>query len=72
MMNKIEIHVLSMSFFICVSGKKEILVFLRQCMPSCLSHLDEHAAYVKTRTQLFNRRKTQQAKLKACFAALSN
>ena len=47
------------------SGKKEIMTYLEIDMPACVGGICHHAAYLKTRAQLFNRRKSRNKKLKA-------
>ena len=53
------------------SGKKEIMTYLEMDMPACVGDMGYHAAYVKTRAQLFNRRKSRNKKLKARMTEMS-
>ena len=57
-MTFLSLCLLSYSF----SGKSVILQFLASSMPPCLGHLDKQSAYLKTRTQLFNKRKSKQCR----------
>ena len=53
------------------SGKKEIMTYLEIDMPACVGGICHHAAYLKTRAQLFNRRKSRNKKLKARMTEMS-
>ena len=55
-MTFLSLCLLSYSF----SGQAVIIQFLASSMPPCLGHLDKQSAYLKTRTQLFNKRKSKQ------------
>ena len=57
-MTLLSLCLLSYSF----SGQAVILQFLASSMPPCLGHLDKQSAYLKTRTQLFNKRKSKQCR----------
>ena len=54
------------------SGKKEIMAYLEMDMPACLRGIDYQAAYLKTRAQLFNRRKSRNKKVMTRMTEMSS
>jgi len=53
-------------------SKRDIVEFVRRRSPLCLQHLEIQEAYKKTRTKLFNERKTMQLNVVAHLKKLKN